>query len=717
MVQIPLESGKSTNTVQSTPYSSIQYASYSTITYAHRPVKRPDPPQDDIYVPHYPYRPLDFDTHEFRLLTFNLGEHDSGWVPCSVEHASLIDPPPYIALSYCWGDPTNTTEMRIGDVGILITENLNSALIEVLTLMRDRGEHNVRIWADAVCINQEDGQERSQQVRNMRQIYSKAIEVIAFVGSADYQVVTEKTTSTTENREDLTLIGDVAVLSFLRGWKDRSQNDVRPDAPLSKMALAYLDQFFSQQYWNRVWIIQEITVAQKVLIVYGSLHFDWADVVAFLSSQSKQADKASRPKNLEYFGGRPVVPKAYDTTRHLLEFRERFFKRIPIGLFEAMALTLKAQATDPRDKIFALLGLCHDGSTFVPVPNYKQSLESIIADMSKTMLTLNKTLDLICLKGTLSACSEQNELPTWAPNWSALWFGHMTLQEKSLLRALKSPSVDTSTDGFTARGLKAKGHCLGTVLHLSSAMRPHNREQIIMEPRPPWISLTKSLHQNSKTRVYRDPPFDRLKMFYTLVRTLTMARLSERRKDYWDLSDSEWCFELLWTAEGRGSVEDLALIEWIDHNAWFKIGNLTLREWSRIETSRFNTSHSSQAMIGNHIKPKSKTSDTKKKRTIIRTPNQDTNNMLPFIDALHKVLSSGMRLAELDNTELAVSMAHPDTEEGDKIFQLDGCSVPVVLRKESTDADDKRYKVVGGAYVYDSKISRPTIIVQEILLI
>lgn len=144
---------------------------------------------------------------------------------------------------------------------------------------------------------------------------------------------------------------------------------------------------------------------------------------------------------------------------------------------------------------------------------------------------------------------------------------------------------------------------------------------------------------------------------------------------------------------------------------------MTLREWSRMETGRFSTSTPTHALIGNYIRPKSSSSGTKKKRTIIRTPNQDTNNLLPFIDALHKVLSSGMRLAELDDLQLAFAMVHPDSEDGDKIFQLEGCSVPVVLRKESTDPDNKRHRVVGGAYVYNSKGSQPTFIMQEILLI
>lgn len=159
------------------------------------------------------------------------------------------------------------------------------------------------------------------------------------------------------------------------------------------------------------------------------------------------------------------------------------------------------------------------------------------------------------------------QLPTWASNWPALWAGHLTIQEKSLIRVAQTSSVKLSADGFVGHEkLEVQGHCLGTIIGLSSAMRPHNRQEKTMQPRQPWISSTKSLHLN-KPEVYSDPPLDRLKTFYKIARTITMARLAERRKDFWDLSDSEWCFELLWTAEGRGSVDDIALIEWIDHNA------------------------------------------------------------------------------------------------------------------------------------------------------
>ncbi|PVH73001.1 hypothetical protein DL98DRAFT_366154, partial [Cadophora sp. DSE1049] len=128
------------------------------------------------------YKPLDFDTYEIRLLQLQWGS-DEEEISCALEYASLIDPGPYIALSYCWGDLKKTRLMNIGDVEFNATENLVHALQAVRKLRRQTGKEGFsRLWVDAVCINQKDAQERSHQVRNMRQIYSRAQEVLSFVG-------------------------------------------------------------------------------------------------------------------------------------------------------------------------------------------------------------------------------------------------------------------------------------------------------------------------------------------------------------------------------------------------------------------------------------------------------------------------------------------------------------------------------------------------------
>jgi hypothetical protein len=118
---------------------------------------------------------------------------------------------------------------------------------------------------------------------------------------------------------------------------------------------------------------------------------------------------------------------------HLLQFRQNFqVERKPISLLDAMKWSTRTLATDPRDKIFALLGMCHDGTAFVPIPNYKQPLETIIVEISKAMIRLNRSLDLVVLKGNQWQKKEMGTLPSWVPDWPKIWSGGMTHQESTI---------------------------------------------------------------------------------------------------------------------------------------------------------------------------------------------------------------------------------------------------------------------------------------------
>jgi hypothetical protein len=149
----------------------------------------------------FPYRPLDLQSHEIRILNLrlmrmlpeSLGKSDPGDLLGALEHVSLVDPGPYIALSYCWGDRNNSQWLKISPspgasfLEANITDNLASALWALWNRKRD-GETRLRIWVDAICINQNDLYERSQQVQVMRQIYSKATSVVAWVDPFDHNV-------------------------------------------------------------------------------------------------------------------------------------------------------------------------------------------------------------------------------------------------------------------------------------------------------------------------------------------------------------------------------------------------------------------------------------------------------------------------------------------------------------------------------------------------
>lgn len=106
----------------------------------------------------------------------------------------------------------------------------------------------------------------------------------------------------------------------------------------------------------------------------------WAEVTKFIRLLARStADTKSSKQSV-----RPPI--------YLVEIRDRFMNtRQLIHLLEALQWAIQTLSADPRDKIFSFLGLCHDGPTFVPIPNYRQPLETILADMSKTMMRMNES--------------------------------------------------------------------------------------------------------------------------------------------------------------------------------------------------------------------------------------------------------------------------------------------------------------------------------------
>jgi hypothetical protein len=140
------------------------------------------------------YRTLDVDAKEIRYLSIAPGSGDDSLV-CSLGYTSLEDEyrTQYEALSYTWGDLQETVEMtlrypeegakkskRYREHRYKITPNLRSALRNLRKETRPR-----ILWVDAVCINQVDAEERTQQVRIMGEVYSLACRVLVWLGDAD----------------------------------------------------------------------------------------------------------------------------------------------------------------------------------------------------------------------------------------------------------------------------------------------------------------------------------------------------------------------------------------------------------------------------------------------------------------------------------------------------------------------------------------------------
>jgi Heterokaryon incompatibility protein (HET) len=96
-----------------------------------------------------------------------------GLIHTSLEAVNWADKPPYIALSYMWGDQTLPETILVNERTFAIGANLHQALRQLQT------ENPICLWVDAICINQNDDLEKGEQVANMTEIYKAAASVFA----------------------------------------------------------------------------------------------------------------------------------------------------------------------------------------------------------------------------------------------------------------------------------------------------------------------------------------------------------------------------------------------------------------------------------------------------------------------------------------------------------------------------------------------------------
>ncbi|KAH6701241.1 heterokaryon incompatibility, partial [Leptodontidium sp. MPI-SDFR-AT-0119] len=88
----------------------------------------------------------------------------------------------YKALSYAWGDSTMTKGIIINNCKSRVLASLHSALFNLHIGVLAGKEESTYIWADAICINQKDNDEKTHEVQQMKRIYENATEVIVWLG-------------------------------------------------------------------------------------------------------------------------------------------------------------------------------------------------------------------------------------------------------------------------------------------------------------------------------------------------------------------------------------------------------------------------------------------------------------------------------------------------------------------------------------------------------
>lgn len=208
---------------------------------------------------------------QIRLLSVH-GQTDHGSPVCRLTTFELAKAPTYQALSYVWGPPFKSMGIVCNGMPLTVTKNLYEALLACLSLnTNDLGKHKGSatsiqyIWIDALCINQEDFKEKSQQVGLMRHIFMQAERVIVWLGqdndSARKALVQiqnmYESFANAVNFHDLETISD---FTNSRITLDRSDEVTESHEEFD--TLRPLVNLYSHKWFRRIWIIQETVLAR-----------------------------------------------------------------------------------------------------------------------------------------------------------------------------------------------------------------------------------------------------------------------------------------------------------------------------------------------------------------------------------------------------------------------------------------------------------------------
>jgi len=403
------------------------------------------------------YRPLNSERREIRLLTLVAGNHDDP-LRCQLTTASLIAEPGYNALSYVWGQPASSTSSESTIVldghHVPVTANLHSALRH---LRQPVWSHSVCLWVDAVCINQNDVDERNQQVAMMRDIYASAAQVTIWLGEED---------------EDSNVAFDaIPLVADEKSWFWQHENDDK-EGHRWEIRRHCGNFFFSlascRPWFSRVWILQELAMPKSdPAVVCGWKRAPWSTfVVAWqVIAKSRSAGLVSMQKELVSPNGDCQLLNM--TKLDLLNgLRQTAQLKTGESLRKLLLISRTSAATDPRDRIYGVLGLLEqdaldpDQSAVISV-DYRQSCAEVYADAMTHIFSRGDGPYLLSgafLSGgsvaaphisTLPASTSQPELPSWVPDFSGQTFD--TARQSSGISFLPPATMSVSGAGQGAK--------------------------------------------------------------------------------------------------------------------------------------------------------------------------------------------------------------------------------------------------------------------------
>ncbi|KAK5634225.1 hypothetical protein RRF57_009939 [Xylaria bambusicola] len=420
------------------------------------------------------------------------------------------------ALSYVWGSPTKSVKVLVEVVSpdstlrrneFLVGHNLATALqyLRYTDLPRT-------VWADALCINQGNYDERGKQVLMMGDIYRFARRVVAFLGPEQ--------DDTDLAFKHLERIGANIDVDFVSGTVKPSSGgpvepewaDVQQESRLSYEEILSIYHLISYEWFERLWIRQEIGLGEhEGVLQCGHKQIRWRVFC----------------KAIYVVFRKPLPPDGLNGAQWRM-FRKRLRQADAVAVYSKRSFRFSnlrrqlwtSKCSDMRDRIYGVLGQIRDVDHIGILPDYSKSVAEIYTDVTRKYIEEHLKKLLILCQCDLRPSGSSLNIPSWVPDWSSFL-------QSSQIHAVLPPIFDILPAFSTVdnRLLRAYGMRYATVSHIIHVYEELKSDATTAEMVQALRKLL--LKAESKAILHNDPEW-REQSLEAYTRTLWVDNFADR---------------------------------------------------------------------------------------------------------------------------------------------------------------------------------------------
>lgn len=345
-----------------------------------------------------PYESLQ--PREIRLLHYSTAHQAPRFAIVSVDDPAIQ----YVALSYCWGTENCLRLFALQDCSIPVFSSLFGAL-----LLASYGGFVGYLWADAICINQSDEGEKVQQIPLMAEVYSRAFEVLVWLGPP----FREMDEATDKAIRSMPKIMD-ALHKLPKPFK------LEPGHCLSEFGLPARESgvwhglgcLMRNPWFRRVWTLQEVILARDVHVWYGAAHVKWEYFGFIQDLLNKTA--------LSYLIRDPYNNQpGYAMSAHLINRARARMEVTNRQYLEATELLTHCKAracTHPSDRIYGMMGLINPQVSREIRVDYSLRTEDVYLQYVRSCIKYGNGASLFRFH---LPTPTSLDLPSWCPDLGA----------------------------------------------------------------------------------------------------------------------------------------------------------------------------------------------------------------------------------------------------------------------------------------------------------